>query len=174
MTFCLFWSSKKLKIANQPISAEFLGSPEKNRRKIGFAAPTLTVILHRIGRFLATLARFCAQQGTTNEFILKFNRKFSSLTAQFRGKNKTKNQNSKLGVPGDIFGYPKHSQNSKNVLCCLSSFFFYKTSFPQYPQTSSPVSCHWTGARQVHKHTTYYLVFLQVRIENYYIQIENY
>ena len=50
-----------------------------------------TVILHRIGCFLATRARFCAQQGTTNEFILKFNRKFSSLTAQFSGKKKILN-----------------------------------------------------------------------------------
>ena len=50
----------------------------------------LRTILHRIGLFLATRARFCVQQGTTNEFSIKFDRKVSSLTAQFRGKKQKK------------------------------------------------------------------------------------
>ena len=54
-----------------------------------------TVILHRIGRFLATLARFCVQYGTTNEFSLKFNRKVSSLTAPFKGEKKKKKEKPK-------------------------------------------------------------------------------
>ena len=58
----------------------------------------------RIGLLLATRARFCAQQGTTNELSLKFDRKVSSLTApslRVEGKKRKKKKKTELGVPGD-------------------------------------------------------------------------